>query len=109
VHVDDLAAAHLAALEHTGTASNGHVPCNLGSGSGFSNLDVLEAAEAVVGRPIAHSMGARRAGDPPVLLASNDRAREVLGWTPSHGTLEEMIGSAWRWRQDHPNGYGAAD
>jgi UDP-glucose 4-epimerase len=105
VHVDDLAAGHLAALEFTAGAENGHTSCNLGSGSGFSNLQIVDAAEKVVGRPIERIMGARRAGDPPVLVASNARAREILGWEPRHGSLEEIIGSAWRWRSAHPDGY----
>jgi UDP-glucose 4-epimerase len=107
IHVDDLAAAHLAALEHTAGAENGHQACNLGSGSGYSNLEVLHAAEAVVGHPIDHEFGPRRAGDPAVLVASNDLAREVLGWRPQR-SLEDMIDSAWRWHNDHPNGYGDA-
>jgi len=51
-------------------------------------------------------VGPRRAGDPPVLVASNARAREILGWTPGRSTLEAMLGSAWAWRRDHPDGYG---
>ena len=70
--------------------------CNLGSGSGFSVRNVLEAAREVVGRPIAHQYGPRRTGDPPVLIASNDRALELLDWQPQRGSLGEMIGSAWR-------------
>ncbi len=57
---------------------------------------VLEAARKVVDRPIPHQYGPRRAGDPPVLIASNDRARELLDWQPARGSLDEMIGSAWR-------------
>ena len=104
VHVDDLAAGHAAALEYTARGEGGHTSCNLGSGGGFSNLDVLHAAETVVGHSISYEFGPRRAGDPPVLVASNDRAREVLGWQPQRG-IEDMIRSAWTWRQEHPNGY----
>ena len=107
VHVADLAAAHLAALEHTATAAAGHTPLNLGSGDGFSNRQLLAAAERITGRPVPHSIGPRRPGDPAVLVASNQRAREVLGWTPRWSSLDEMIGSAWRWRQAHPPGFGA--
>ena len=107
IHVDDLAAAHGVALEFTAGNENGHTPCNLGSGAGYSNLEVLAAAETVVGHRIEHEMGPRRAGDPPVLVASNDRARQVLGWQPLHG-IEAMIRSAWTWRQVHPEGYGSA-
>jgi UDP-glucose-4-epimerase GalE len=105
IHVDDLAAAHIAALELTATRAAGHLACNLGSGTGFSNLDVLHATESVVGHGIAHEMTERRPGDPPSLVASNGRARELLGWEPRHGSLAEMIGSAWAWRQRHPEGY----
>ena len=81
------------------------VACNLGTSSGFSVRDVLRTAEAVVGRPIPHTVGPRRAGDPPVLVASNAKARRVLGWEPRRSTLEAMIGSAWAWRLAHPDGY----
>jgi UDP-glucose 4-epimerase len=60
---------------------------------------VLDAAEQVVGAPIPHRIGPRREGDPPVLVASNAKALQLLGWTPEQGTLEEMIGSAWRLRR----------
>ena len=106
IHVDDLAAGHLAALEFTAGAENGHSSFNLGSGSGFSNLQIVDAAQKVVGRPIERRVGPRRAGDPPILVASNSRAQEVLGWQPLHGSLEEIIGSAWQWRRAHPDGYG---
>lgn len=105
IHVADLADAHLAALELTATGDGGLRVCNLGSGSGFSVREVLAAAEAVVGEPVRHTVGPRRAGDPPILVASNDRARELLGWVPARGTLEEMVDSAWRWRLAHPKGY----
>jgi len=113
IHVSDLADAHLAAIEATGTppadgTARGGAPftaCNLGTETGFSVREVLAAAESVVGRPIPHRIGPRREGDPPVLVASNARARDMLGWTPRRSTLNEMIGSAWAWRQAHPNGY----
>jgi UDP-glucose 4-epimerase len=114
IHVLDLADAHLAALELTGSTEGATEPpegpggllvCNLGSGSGYSVREVLEASQRVVGRPIPHVYGPRRAGDPPVLVAANDRAQALLGWTPRLGTLDEMIGSAWRWRVGHRGGY----
>jgi UDP-glucose 4-epimerase len=117
IHVEDLADAHLAALEATGHddprtgpagGSEASTPlvANLGTSSGFSIREVLAAAEAVVGHPIPHAVGPRRAGDPPVLVASNARAGERLGWVPRRSTLDAMIGSAWSWRQAHPDGYG---
>ena len=106
IHVEDLADAHFAALELTGASAPGLEICNLGSGSGFSVLEVIGSAESVVGRKIPYSIGPRRAGDPPSLVASNERAARVLGWSPRRGSLEEMVGSAWRWRERHPSGYG---
>jgi UDP-glucose 4-epimerase len=105
IHVDDLADAHASALALSADLAGHHVPCNLGSGSGFSVMDVLDAARSVVGKEVPHEITGRRAGDPPVLVASNDKAREVLGWAPRRGSLEEMIGSAWAWRQRHERGY----
>ena len=114
IHVEDLAAAHLAALvatdpadARTGPAQGPCQPliCNLGSGTGFSNRQIVAVAEAVVGHPIPVTMGPRRAGDPPVLLASAERAAAELGWKRRHGTIEEMVGSAWAWRRANPKGY----
>jgi UDP-glucose 4-epimerase len=114
IHVEDLAAAHTLALEatdpaslRTGPASGPCEPliCNLGNGTGFSNLQVVAAAEKVVGHAITVKMGPRRTGDPAVLVASAQNAREKLGWQPKHGAIEEIIGSAWEWRLAHPAGY----
>jgi UDP-glucose 4-epimerase len=115
IHVADLADAHLLALEATAegdertdaAANGGLLLCNLGTGGGFSVREVLTVAERVTGRPVPHSVGPRRAGDPPILVASNAKAGELLAWRPARSSLEEMIGSAWAWRQAHPNGYGA--
>ncbi|HET7026539.1 MAG TPA: UDP-glucose 4-epimerase GalE [Candidatus Limnocylindrales bacterium] len=110
IHVADLADAHLAAIEATAPGdarTDEAVACNLGTAAGFSVREVLVAAEAVVGRPILERTGPRRAGDPPVLVASNARARTLLDWSPRRSSLEEMIGSAWRWRAAHPDGYAA--
>jgi len=109
IHVADLADAHLLALDATApdddrTASL--LACNLGSGGGFSVREVLTVAESVIGRPIPHAIGPRREGDPPVLVAAARRAQAVLGWQPARSTLDDMIASAWDWRQRHPDGYG---
>jgi UDP-glucose 4-epimerase len=110
IHVADLAAAHLLAIEATVAGDprtdEGAIACNLGIGGGFSNREVLAAASAVVGREIPFVMGPRRPGDPPVLVAAADRAADLLGWVPQHTTLEAMVGSAWAWRRAHPGGYG---
>jgi UDP-glucose 4-epimerase len=110
IHVADLADAHLAALEATAPddpRTDSALVCNLGIGAGFSVRQVVDAAAAVVGRPIPETMGPRRAGDPPVLVASADRAHAVLGWTAARPTLEEMIGSAWAWRRANLDATGA--
>jgi UDP-glucose 4-epimerase len=96
IHVLDLAEAHTAALELTGRMDPGQEICNLGSGSGFSVKQVLDVASAIVGTAIPHRYGSRRMGDPPVLIASYDRAAELLDWRPQRGSLDEMIGSAWQ-------------
>ena len=109
IHVADLADAHLTALESTApddARSDRFLVCNLGIGSGFSVREVVDAAAAVVGHEIPVTMGPRRAGDPPVLVAAVDKAREVLGWTAKRPTLEEMIGSAWAWRRRHLDASG---
>jgi UDP-glucose 4-epimerase len=110
IHVADLADAHVRALEATAPDDDRTVEalvCNLGSGGGFSVREVLAATEEVVGRPIPHTIGPRRPGDPAILVASTARAESVLGWRPERSSLEEMIGSAWEWRQRHPAGYPA--
>ena len=96
IHVLDLAEAHIAALELTARMPPGQEICNLGSGSGFSVKQVLEAATAIVGSEIPHRYGPRRAGDPPALVASYEHAASLLDWEPQRGTLDEMIGSAWQ-------------
>src|SRR5689334_14200854 len=109
IHVADLADAHLRAIDATspeaGAVDDGLLVCNLGNGDGFTNLEVLRAAETVVGRAIPHQIGPRRPGDPPTLVASASRAADVLDWRPQRPSLEEVVGSAWAWRQAHPGGY----
>jgi UDP-glucose 4-epimerase len=114
LHVEDLARAHLLALEATapddpriaGTGAAA-LAINLGNGTGFSVREVLSAAETVVGHPIPHAIGERRTGDPPALVADAVRADEVLGWRADHTDIVEIVASAWAWRQAHPDGYRA--
>jgi UDP-glucose 4-epimerase len=108
IHVADLADAHLRAIEATAPGDSRTatpVVCNLGNGGGFSIREVIAAAEAVVGRPIPFTVGSRRAGDPPILVARSTRAADLLGWRPARPSLEEMVGSARAWRLAHPGGY----
>ena len=108
IHVNDLADAHVRAIEATAPGdprTAEPLACNLGNGDGFSVREVVAAAEAVVGAPIPVTIGPRRLGDPPVLVARSDRAASVLGWRPAEPSLEAMVGSAWAWRRSHPAGY----
>lgn len=105
VHVADIADAHLRALDvklDEGTA----VAVNLGTGTGRSVLEVVEAARRVTGRAVLPMVERpRRPGDPPELVAAVGRAAKVLGWRAAHSSLEEILSSAWRWHQAHPQGY----
>ena len=101
VHVEDLARAHLLALEYLELYPGAHV-FNLGSGRGFSVREVIDAAADVIGHRINHEVVPRRAGDPSVLVASSSRAREVLGWSPAWTDLRAIIESAWRWHRLQP-------
>ncbi|MER3449705.1 MAG: UDP-glucose 4-epimerase GalE [Chloroflexota bacterium] len=107
VHVADIADAHLKALERLDWEEQ--IICNLGSGSGYSVLEVTEAARRVTGRPVAVKFGPRRPGDPAVLVASRSRAEQAIGWRPKYDNLELIIGSAWEWRCRYPDGYGRTD
>jgi len=103
LHVVDLAAAHLAALDATAPddpRTDVSLVCNLGAGVGSSVREVLAAAERVVGRAVPHTIEPRREGDPPILVASIARAASVLGWRPAHSSLDEMIASAWAFRRN---------
>jgi UDP-glucose 4-epimerase len=100
VHVDDLAGAHLLALE--AALPGEHRVYNLGNGAGFSVLDVVEAVRRVTGGPLATTVAPRRSGDPAVLVASSARIREELGWKPEKPSLDEMVADAWRFEQGLP-------
>ncbi len=103
IHVDDLAAAHLLALD--GARPSEHRVFNLGNGNGFSVRDVIAAAETVTGRELRTNESPRRPGDPPMLVAASDLIRSELGWAPLKPGLEEMVADAWAFAQAHPNGY----
>jgi UDP-glucose 4-epimerase len=103
IHVEDLGEAHLLALDALRPAT--HRIFNLGSGDGYTVREVIEAARRVTGREIAVQDEGRRPGDPPELVAANERVRQELGWAPRRG-LDEMIADAWAWHRAHPRGYG---
>ena len=107
IHVADLADAHVKALRYLkdGKGRKKSQKINLGNGRGFSVLQVIEAAEKVTGMKISVREEARRDGDPSVLIAASDKAREVLGWTPRYPELESIVRSAWDWLQANPEGY----
>lgn len=99
IHVDDLARAHLLALE--ATLEPGHRIFNLGNGAGFSVREVVDAARLVTGCQIPSVDAGRRAGDPAVLIASSALIRQELGWVPEKSGLEEMVSDAWTWMRSH--------
>jgi UDP-glucose 4-epimerase len=101
VHVDDLAQAHELALGYMDRHAGAHA-FNLGNGQGFSVRQVIEAARTVTGRGIDYEVAPRRTGDPAVLVASSDKARNELGWSPAWTELAPIIESAWRWHQRQP-------
>ncbi|WCF09848.1 UDP-glucose 4-epimerase GalE [Paenibacillus thiaminolyticus] len=104
IHVSDLADAHLLAVGYLRKNGASEI-FNLGSGNGFSVLEVIRTAERVTGLTIPTALRDRRAGDPAVLIASAGKAKAVLGWQPKRDNMEKIIESAWRWHQAHPDGY----
>lgn len=93
IHVTDLAEAHLLALD--GAVPGEHLICNLGNGQGFSVREVVETVRKVTGHPVPEVAAPRRDGDPAVLVAAADRARQRLGWSPSRAELSAIVGDAW--------------
>jgi len=103
IHVHDLALAHVLALEKLDYLQQGIF--NLGNDRGFSVLEVIETAREVTGKDIPYQRGRRRSGDPAVLVASSDQARQILGWEPIYPDLKNILASAWKWHQEFPKGY----
>jgi UDP-glucose 4-epimerase len=104
IHVGDLAEAHALSLDYL-RAGNPSTAINLGNGQGYSVLEVVDAARQVTGKTIAVELQGRRPGDPSHLVADSGRARGVLGWQPLHPDLAAIIGSAWQWHEQRPQGY----
>jgi len=105
IHVSDLAAAHVAALT-ADLPAGAFEPANVGTGQGRSVMEVVEAVGRATGRAAPHSIGARRAGDPPSLVADATRAGELLGWTPRRSSLDEIVSDALRWERAPRYGSG---
>jgi UDP-glucose 4-epimerase len=103
VHVEDIAQAHLVALDKLSVGER--ITVNIGSWTGTSVREILDVARRVTGRAIPSIDAPRRAGDPPSLVASGDKARDLLGFTPSRPDIADIIESAWRWLLTHPAGY----
>ncbi|MHB8504083.1 MAG: UDP-glucose 4-epimerase GalE, partial [Candidatus Acidiferrales bacterium] len=80
----------------------------VGNSRGFSIFEVIDAAEKITGRKISRKVSPRRPGDPAVLVASKEKLHRALGWEAQHSSLEEIITSAWSWKQKHPHGYAEA-
>ncbi|MGA7030707.1 MAG: UDP-glucose 4-epimerase GalE [Candidatus Acidiferrales bacterium] len=106
VHVADLADAHIRALGHLRRGGQSDF-VNLGTGHGYSVLEVIESARQVTGRDIRIRPEPPRPGDPPRLVADAAKAKTVLGWTATKSDLRSIIASAWQWRQKHPHGYAS--
>lgn len=103
IHVDDLATAHLLALNALDTREA--MTYNLGNGLGYSNREVIDVARDVTGHPIPVEEIERRPGDAPTLIASSDKIREELGWEPQYPELKDIMATAWAWHRTHPHGY----
>lgn len=104
IHVTDLAQAHILAVKYL-LSGKGSDVFNLGNGIGFTVKEVIETARKVTNDPIKAVVEPRRAGDPAFLIASSEKAQQILGWRPQYADLETIIASAWKWHSLHPNGY----
>jgi UDP-glucose 4-epimerase len=104
IHVLDLASAHLLALD--ALSQNSRLIYNLGTGQGFSVLEVIRMARRVTGHPILSAECPRRPGDPATLVASAEKIRKELGWKAIHSDLEHIVSSAWEWHRRNPRGFG---
>lgn len=104
IHVTDLAQAHILAVKYLQNGNKSEI-FNLGNGIGFTVKEVIDTARKVTAHPIPAKITPRRAGDPAQLIASSEKAKEILGWKPEHNSLEEIISTAWNWHKNHPNGF----
>ncbi len=105
VHVEDLIHAHLLALDYLQAGGKSNI-FNLGSSKGFSVKEMIMAARSVTGEEIPAETGARRPGDPGILIASSEKAKRILGWQPKHTSIKKIMQDAWNWHKNNPHGYG---
>jgi UDP-glucose 4-epimerase len=103
IHVLDIADSHIRALEEIERVSG--EAFNVGTATGYSILEVIAAVERVTGKRVPRKLSPRRPGDPATLVASNEKLARVLGWKAAHSILDEVVSSAWSWKQKHPQGY----
>lgn len=104
IHVDDLARAHILALDKIQPGAK--LAYNVGIGRGYSVREVISAVEEITGLKVPVKEGPRRAGDPPALVADAGKIKRELGWAPKYDRLKAILETAWRWHKAHPNGYG---
>jgi UDP-glucose 4-epimerase len=104
IHVEDLINAHLLALQYLREGGKSDI-FNLGSSQGFSVKEMIDTARSVTGKDIPAQIGPRRAGDPSILVASSEKAKQILGWDPTRTSITKIIEDAWRWHSTHPEGY----
>lgn len=104
IHVSDLIDAHLLALEYLFEKNQSNF-FNLGNGNGFSVREVIDTVQKVTGKEVPFTEADKREGDPAVLVADSEKAKQVLGWKPELAKLEDIVASAWKWHLGHPNGY----
>lgn len=104
IHVIDLADAHIKAVEYLSKGNESNV-FNLGNGIGFSVKEMITAAKEATNEDIKVVLGERRGGDPAQLIASSEKAKEILGWIPKYTNVKDIISTAWGWHKTHPNGF----
>jgi UDP-glucose 4-epimerase len=105
IHVLDLADAHIKAVEYLQKGNESNI-FNLGNGVGFSVKEMIDCAKEATNEEIRVVIGERRAGDPAKLIASNEKAKKILGWEPKYTDVKDVISTAWGWHKNHPDGYG---
>lgn len=105
IHITDLAQAHIQAVEYLRGGGKSDI-FNLGNGVGFSVKEVIEACRRITGHPIPAAISSRRPGDPARLVASSEKARQLLGFKPEYPELEKIVATAWNWHKSHPSGFG---